>query len=51
MIIYSHSDCLLKFNGSGHPETKERLTFDSELPNNFKELLDKWKIYLANRND
>jgi len=25
MIIYSHSDCLLKFNGSGHPETKERL--------------------------
>ena len=25
MIIYSHLDCLLKFNGSGHPETKERL--------------------------
>jgi acetoin utilization deacetylase AcuC-like enzyme len=26
MIIYSHSDCFLKFNGSGHPERKERLT-------------------------
>ncbi len=25
MIVYSHLDCLLKFNGSGHPERKERL--------------------------
>ena len=25
MIIYSHSDCLLKFNGVNHPERKERL--------------------------
>ena len=25
MIIYSHQDCLLKFNGNGHPERKERL--------------------------
>ncbi len=25
MIIYTHSDCLLKFNGQGHPERKERL--------------------------
>ena len=25
MIIYSHSDCLLKFNGDNHPERKERL--------------------------
>lgn len=25
MIVYSHPDCLLKFNGSGHPERKERL--------------------------
>ena len=25
MIIYSHSDCLLKFNGINHPERKERL--------------------------
>ncbi len=25
MIIYSHPDCLLKYNGEGHPERKERL--------------------------
>ena len=25
MIIYSHQDCLLKFNGKNHPERKERL--------------------------
>lgn len=25
MIIYSHNDCLLKFNGQGHPERRERL--------------------------
>ena len=25
MIIYSHNDCLLKFNGQGHPEKKERV--------------------------
>jgi len=25
MIVYSHADCLLKFNGQGHPERKERL--------------------------
>ncbi len=25
MIVYSHSDCLLKFNGQDHPERKERL--------------------------
>ena len=25
MIIYSHPDCLLKYNGQGHPERKERL--------------------------
>ncbi len=25
MIIYTHSDCLLKFNGPNHPERKERL--------------------------
>ena len=23
MIIYTHSDCLLKFNGQGHPERRE----------------------------
>ena len=25
MLIYTHNDCLLKFNGQGHPERKERL--------------------------
>ncbi len=25
MIIYTHNDCLKKFNGVGHPESKERL--------------------------
>ena len=25
MIVYTHPDCLLKFNGQGHPERKERL--------------------------
>ena len=25
MIIYTHFDCLKKFNGPGHPERKERL--------------------------
>ena len=25
MIIYTHNDCFLKYNGSGHPERKERL--------------------------
>ena len=44
MIIYTHNDCFKKFNGHGHPESKERL--DSiinalqsslELKVNFKE--------------
>ena len=25
MIIYTHNDCLKKFNGHSHPERKERL--------------------------
>jgi len=25
MIVYTHNDCLKKFNGHGHPERKERL--------------------------
>ena len=25
MIVYTHTDCLLKFNGQNHPERKERL--------------------------
>ena len=44
MIVYTHNDCLKKFNGQNHPERKERLisiikTLKSspELKINFKE--------------
>ena len=43
MIVYTHPDCLLKFNGQGHPERKERLDSilksikSSNLKVNFKE--------------
>jgi acetoin utilization deacetylase AcuC-like enzyme len=43
MIVYTHNDCLKKFNGQGHPEKKERLESiinslksSSELKINFK---------------
>ena len=35
LIIYSHPDCLLKFNGSGHPERKERISTIINSINNF----------------
>ena len=44
MIVYTHNDCLKKFNGQNHPERKERLISiikalksTSELKINFKE--------------
>jgi len=44
MIVYTHNDCLKKFNGHGHPERKERLDSiinslksSPELKINFKE--------------
>jgi len=43
MIIYTHEDCLKKFNGNGHPEKKERLDSiinsikSSNLKANFRE--------------
>ena len=44
MIVYTHDDCLKKFNGEGHPERKERLISiikslksSPELKINFKE--------------
>jgi acetoin utilization deacetylase AcuC-like enzyme len=44
MIVFSHNDCLKKFNGQGHPERKERLNsiinslkFSPKLKINFKE--------------
>lgn len=36
--------------GFKHPDTKEWMQFDSELPDNFTQLLEKWKVYLDNRN-
>lgn len=35
MIVYTHNDCLKKFNGNGHPERKERL---SSIINSIKSL-------------
>ena len=54
MIVYSHPDCLLKYNGQGHPERKERLDSvlnsikSSELKVKFKEapLADLEIVYL-----
>jgi 23S rRNA pseudouridine1911/1915/1917 synthase len=34
--------------GFTHPVTKEFLQFDSELPEGFKLILDKWKSYTSN---
>ena len=56
MIVYTHKDCLKKFNGHGHPENKERLNSiisslksSPELKVNFKEapLADMSNIALA----
>ena len=35
--------------GFTHPKTGEWLEFDSELPQNFQEVLDRWELYLSNR--
>lgn len=32
-----------------HPTTGERVSFDSELPENLSQLIDKWRNYVANR--
>ncbi|WP_075533947.1 histone deacetylase family protein [Candidatus Pelagibacter communis] len=43
MIVYSHTDCLLKYNGKNHPERKERIDSimnsikSSDLNINFKD--------------
>ncbi len=37
MIVYRHSDCLLKDNGSNHPERKERI---SSILNSIKQIKD-----------
>lgn len=35
--------------GFEHPKTKEYLRFDSELPTNFTEILERWERYMSNR--
>jgi len=34
-----------------HPTTKEKMSFNSELPNDMTEAIEKWTNYIANRND
>lgn len=38
-----------KILGFVHPVTKEEMIFDSELPENFAQLADKWRNYISNR--
>ena len=28
-----------------HPETKESISFDSKIPNDISQVIDKWKLY------
>jgi 23S rRNA pseudouridine1911/1915/1917 synthase len=35
--------------GFKHPETKKWMQFDSELPENFQQVLSKWRTYMSNR--
>lgn len=37
--------------GFDHPVTGERMMFDSELPENFTALIDRWRTYTNSRND
>ncbi|NNE55533.1 MAG: RluA family pseudouridine synthase [Flavobacteriales bacterium] len=37
--------------GFTHPKTKEWMSFDSDLPKGFQEILEKWEHYLAHRKD
>lgn len=38
-----------KILGFTHPVTKEEMIFDSELPENLGQLVDKWRNYISNR--
>ncbi|MCX6236941.1 MAG: RluA family pseudouridine synthase [Bacteroidia bacterium] len=38
-----------KILGFVHPVTKEEMIFDSDLPENFAQLVDKWRNYISNR--
>ena len=37
--------------GFTHPATGEKMMFDSELPADMTEAIEKWENYIANRND
>jgi 23S rRNA pseudouridine1911/1915/1917 synthase len=37
--------------GFVHPKTGEKMMFDSELPQNFLDLLDKWRRYAKSSKD
>lgn len=37
--------------GFVHPVTNEKMTFDSELPEDMAQAIDKWENYIANRNE
>jgi 23S rRNA pseudouridine1911/1915/1917 synthase len=36
--------------GFVHPETRKEMFFDSELPDDFQQLLEKWRGYTGDRN-
>ncbi len=37
--------------GFNHPVTNKKMIFDSELPEDFANVVEKWENYIANRND
>ncbi|MFZ1752065.1 MAG: RNA pseudouridine synthase, partial [Saprospiraceae bacterium] len=37
--------------GFVHPETKEYMSFEVEMPQDFQDLLDKWRGYVASRKE
>jgi 23S rRNA pseudouridine1911/1915/1917 synthase len=34
-----------------HPTTNEKMTFDSELPEDMATVIEKWENYISNRNE
>jgi 23S rRNA pseudouridine1911/1915/1917 synthase len=41
-----HAGIACKKPGFVHPVTKEMMRFDSDLPNDFKEVIEKWENYV-----
>jgi 23S rRNA pseudouridine1911/1915/1917 synthase len=37
--------------GFEHPDKKEYMRFDSELPEGFNKILEKWRKYVSTEND